>query len=195
MGSNSECDHDEQMTMLMSFALDDKLNSDGKRRLQRHLQTCPWCRSEWESMQQVSALFEHSSMVGPPLGFAVRVERQIDDKVKMRRRAFGGVAVLTSSLSLAGMTVSAIALVVLGLVTWSWLGSMPAVQQGTSSVAQIASGMALMGKGAGFLLKDLLLRYGPPVVLLLAIGLASLSGMWVWLFVKRPGKSHRNRYA
>jgi hypothetical protein len=61
-------------------------------------------------------------------------------------------------------------------------------------VSQIASGMGLVGKGASFFLGDLLLRYGPPLVILLAIGLAILAGIWLWLFIKRPGNSHRNGY-
>ena len=146
-------------------------------------------------MQQVSVLLEGEPMVGPPLGFAVRVERRLEEKTKKRRQAFGGLAVLTSSLPLAGLTVAVVMAVVLALVAWSWLGSMPSVQQGTTAIFQVASGVALMGKGASFFLKDLLLRYGAPLVLVLALGLTVLAGMWTWVFVKRPGSSQRNGYA
>lgn len=145
-------------------------------------------------MQQVSALFEQSPMVGPPLGFAIRVERKLEDKVQKRRWTFGGMAVLTSSLPLAGMTVAAMALIVFGLVAWQWYGSVSSVQLGASAAFQIASGMGMMGKGASLFLKDLLVRYGPPLVLLLAVGLTLLAGMWTWLFVKRPGSSRHNGY-
>ena len=194
MDEHRECNHSEQMTLLMSLALDGMLDHDGEHRLHHHLASCPSCQSEWETMQQVSRLFENEPMVGPPLGFAIRVERRLEARDRKMRRAFGGLAVLTSSLSLAWLTVSVAALLVLGVVVWYGLGSTPAFQQGTNAIAQVASGVALMGKGASFFLKDLLLRYGPPLVLVLGIGLALLSGLWAWLFVKRPGRSRRNEY-
>jgi hypothetical protein len=195
MGEFVECKHSEQMTLLMSLALDDLLNADGRHRLQRHLAACPTCQLEWEAMQQVSSVFEQAPMVGPPLGFAVRVERSLESKVTKQHRLFGGMAVLTSSLSLAGITVAAVVLLVLGLVAWNWLGAVPDVQQGATAVSQVAAGMGLVGKGASLFLGDLLLRYGLPLVLLLAVGLAVLSGMWVWLLVNRPGSPQRNGFA
>ncbi|MFC2036678.1 hypothetical protein ACFLYD_01740 [Chloroflexota bacterium] len=146
------------------------------------------------AMQQVSALFEHSPMVGPPLGFAIRVERLLEDRTQKRRRVFGGVAVLTGSLPLAGMTIALVALVVLGIAGWFWLDSAPAVQQGFGAVSQVAAVLGLVGKGASFFLGEMLLRYGPPVVLLLGIGLVLLTGMWTWVFLRRSGESRRNGY-
>jgi hypothetical protein len=58
----------------------------------------------------------------------------------------------------------------------------------------MASGMGLVGKGASLFLKDLLLRYGPPLVFLLGASLAVLAGVWTWLFIRRPGNSHHNGY-
>jgi hypothetical protein len=66
---------------------------------------------------------------------------------------------------------------------------------GTSAITKLASGMGLLGKGASLFLGDLLSRYGPPLVLLLAIGLMLLAGVWIWLLIRRPGGSHRNGYA
>jgi anti-sigma factor RsiW len=189
-----ECKHDEEMTALMSLALDGLLEGDDRRHLDQHLATCSACQREWKVLQQVGALFEQSPMIGPPLGFAVRVDRRLAESTKRRRRLFGGVAVLTSSLSLAGVTVAAVLLIVGGILAWQWLGSLPSVQQGTTAVSHVASSMGLVGKGASFFLKDLLLRYGPPLVLLLGVGLAVLAGVWAWLFVKRPGNSRRNGY-
>lgn len=194
MDEGMECEHSEQVTRLMSLRLDGLLDADGKQRLQRHVMACRSCQLEWDAMQQVSSLFEQSPMVGPPLGFAIKVERRLDEKVKKRHRAFGGLAVLTSSLSLAGMTVAAVALIVLGVVAWYLLGSLPAVQQGTSAFSLAASGVGLMGRGASLFLKDLLVRYGPPLVFLLGLGLVLLMGMWTWILVKRPGSSQRNGY-
>lgn len=194
MGEFVECEHGDEITSLMSLDLDGLLEAGDKERLQRHLAACPSCQLEWEGMRQVSVLFEASPMAGPPLGFALRVERQLEERVKTRRRAFRGLAVLTSSLSLAGVTVWAVAVVVVGLVAWYWLGAMPGVQQGTGALTQIAAGLGLLGKGASLFLMDLLRRYGPPLILVLTIGLALLAGMWTWVFVKRPGSPQRNGY-
>ena len=211
MGDN----HSEQVTALMSLALDGLLDAHEQRDLQQHLAGCAACMAEYEAMQQVSAWLGEAPMTGPPLGFAIRVERRLDERARKQRRLFGGLAVVTSSLSLAGITVAAVALIVLGLLAWqgsgaspallgaspplrgtsaALLGAWPSMQQGTSALAQVASGMGLVGKGATLFLWDLLQRYGPPLVLLLAVGLAFLVGMWVWLFVKPPGESHRNGY-
>jgi predicted anti-sigma-YlaC factor YlaD len=194
MGERVECKHNEQMTALMSLSLDGLLNRDGQLRLERHLATCATCQADWNAMQQVSLLFEQSPMIGPPLGFAIKVERQLEEKTKKRRRTFGGIAVLTGSLSLAGITVGTVGLIVLAVVAWQWLSPLSSVQQGTNALSQFAASMGLMGKSASFFLKDLLLRYGAPLVVALALGLILLAGVWTWLVVKRPGNSHHNGY-
>jgi anti-sigma factor RsiW len=187
--------HSEQVTALMSLALDGLLDAHEERELQQHLAGCATCMAEYEAMQQVSAWLGEAPMVGPPLGFAIRVERRLEERARKQRRLFGGLAVVTSSLSLAGITVATVALVVLGLLAWQGFGTGPDLLGALPSVlAQVASGMGLVGKGATLFLWDLLQRYGPPLVALVAIGLAFLVGMWVWLFVKRPGESHRNGY-
>jgi predicted anti-sigma-YlaC factor YlaD len=191
----AECAHSERMTALMSLALDGLLDGEDRQRLEQHMSTCATCQDEWQGMVQVSALFESSPAVGPPLGFAVRVERRLADKTKRKRQAVGGMAVLTSSLSLAGVTVAAVLTIVLGVVAWRWFDSSPTVQQGTHTLTQVASGVGLMGKGASFFLGDLLLRYGAPLVLLLGIGLVVLLAVWAWLLVKRPGGTRHNGFA
>lgn len=190
----NECEHSEQTTALMSLALDGLLDASGQQRLDRHITQCTACQMEWQAMQQVSALLENSPMVGPPLGFAVRIERKLAEKEKKQRRAFGGVTLLTSSISLAGMTVAAVVLLVLGILAWNRLGLSPAVLEGTEAASQIASGMGLIGKGASLFLGDLLLQYGLPLALLLGVGLLVLLGAWTWLYRRRPNNSHQNGY-
>ncbi len=194
MERGMECEHGEQFTALMSLALDGWLDGDDRQRLDQHLATCPTCRAEWQAMQQVSALFEASPMVGPPLGFAVRLERRLAEKKKQRRQLFGGLALLTGSLSLAAVTVAVVVLIVLGVTAWRSFDSSPAMQQGTEVASQVASGVGLVGKGASFFLGDLLLRYGAPLVLLLLAGLVLLVALWAWLLVKRPGSTRHNGY-
>lgn len=194
MGEFEACKSGEQISLLMSLALDGMLERDDKLRLDRHLVTCASCQAEWEAMQEMSTMFEREPMVGPPLGFAVRVGRSLEAQDQKRRRAFGGVAVMTGALPLVGITVAAVTILVLATVAWNWFGAMSSVQQSAAALGQVASGVALLGKGTSFFLGDLLTRYGPPLVLMLAVGLAFLVGIWTWLFVKRPGSFRRNGF-
>jgi anti-sigma factor RsiW len=189
-----ECEQSERIGEQMSMALDGLLDADGERNLQQHLATCPACQMDWQALQQVSALLRQSPMVGPPLGFAIRVDRRLAEKEKKRRQTFGGLALLTGSLSLAGVTIAAVMMIVVGLLAWHSFGSAPAVQEGTGAVSQVASGMGLVGRGAALFLKDLLVRYGPPLLVVLGISLAFLAGIWAWLFYKRPGRSRHNGF-
>jgi anti-sigma factor RsiW len=186
--------HDEEMTMLMSLALDEMLETEDRQRLEQHLQACPACRTEWEAMQAVSALLADSPMAGPPLGFAVRVERKLAEKDRKRRQTFGGLAVLTSSLSLAGLTAAVICLVVVAILAWQGIGPLSSLQEETSAVSQFATGMGLMGKGASLFLGDLLLRYGSLLVFALGFGIVVLGGLWIWLFLRRPRNRQHNGY-
>jgi len=195
MDGAMECKQGEQMTMLMSLSLDGMLDRDGQHRLEQHLAGCASCQREWQAMRQVSALFQAEPLVGPPLGFAVRIERQLEAKAVQRKRVFGGAAVVTSWLSLAGMTVGAVVLILLGVMGWQWFGSLDSVQLGASALSQVAGNVGLLGKGASFFLGEALLRYGLPLVALLAVGLTVLAGAWTWMVVKRPGGSRRNGYA
>ena len=190
-----ECAQGERMTVLMSLALDGMLDSSDRQRLEQHMKTCVACRTEWQAMAQVAALFENSPAVGPPLGFAVRVERRLEDQAKKKRRTFGGLAVATGSLSLVGATVAAVLILVLGIAAWRWFDTSPSMQEGTQTLTQVASGVGLMGKGASLFLGDLLLRYGAPLVLVLGVGLLVLLGVWAWLLVKRPGGTRHNGFA
>lgn len=187
-----ECDQQDRVTEWMSLALDHMLGEKEECQLHHHLAACPQCREEWALMQQAATLFEQSSMVGPPLGFAIRVERRLEAQTRQRRRLFGGIAVLTGSLSLAGMTIAAIVLMVLGGLVWSKAGALTEIQQSTRAVSTLASGMGLVGKGASLFLKDALLRYGGPALLLIGLGLVVLVGMWIWVYCKQQGNSHHN---
>jgi predicted anti-sigma-YlaC factor YlaD len=187
-------EHDEQMTVLMSLALDGLLEEPDHRRLEEHLDVCPSCRSEWEAMGEIATLFEGSPMVGPPLGCHLRVDRRLAERERKRRRMLSGAAVVTSSLSLAGLTVGMVVLLIAAVVAWQWLGDLSSVQQGTTAALQVASGLGVLGKGASLFLRDLLLRYAAPIVLALGLGAAVLAGLWAWLFARRPGRSQHNGF-
>jgi hypothetical protein len=100
--------------------------------------------------------------------------------------------VLTSSLSLAGLTVGAICLLVLGIVAWGWLGDQPSVHLGIEAASQVASGMGLVGKGTSLFLGDFLLRFGTPLLFALGAGITLLVALWTWFFVRRPHQAPGN---
>jgi predicted anti-sigma-YlaC factor YlaD len=189
-----EGEHGEEMTALMSLALDGLLEDSDRQRLGEHVATCATCQQEWEAMQQISALFQASLQVGPSLGFATRVERRLGEQTRKRRQLFGGLALLGSSLSLAGVTVITLVVFGLGIAAWRWFDTTPAAQQGNEAVSQVVSGMGLLGRGASLFLGDLLLQYGGPLVLVLGLSLAVLVTMWVWLYRRRPDGKHDNGY-
>lgn len=187
MSNLVKCPHYEQSSLMMSLALDGLLDGEAQGNLQRHLSACPVCLAEWKTLSMVSTWLDSADMVGPPLGFAVRVQRRLEERERTRKRAFEGVAVLTGSLSLAGATVAVVALAILGLIAWPWLGAQATVQQGSSAVSQVASGFGLVGKGATLFLKDAFVSYGFPILLIAALVLIVLSSIWVWLYTRRPG--------
>jgi anti-sigma factor RsiW len=195
MAHRAKFEHDEQMSQWMSLALDGLLEAERRQQFERHLELCLECQARWKAMQAVSAWLEGAPMAGPSLGFEVRVERRLVERARKRRRWFGSVAVLTSSLSLAGITVAAVLMLVLGVWAWSQLSAEPEVQQGSHAILQVASGLSVMGKVASPLLKDLLLRYGLPLVLMVSTALVVLSAIWAWLYYKHARRSHRNGYA
>ncbi len=195
MGERWRCRENEEMAELMSLALDGRLDAPNLDRLHRHLAGCGTCQAEWQAMQQVESLFKDAPLAGPRLGFATRVERRLAVQSRQRRRVFGGVAVLTGSLSLAALTVATVVIVVLGVVAWNWLDAIPNLKEGTTAVSQLASGIGLLSKGASLFLADLLLLFGLPVVVVVGVCLAILLAMWLWLFFKRPRGYQGNGFA
>ncbi|HFD38299.1 MAG TPA: hypothetical protein ENJ31_00390 [Anaerolineae bacterium] len=189
------CDQSERFTRLMSLAQDGCLDAEGRRELDRHLAVCPACRAQWAALERLAVLFDAADMVGPPLGFARRVERRLAERTRRRQRWFQGLAVLTGSLSLAGATAAVLALIALGFAAWNRMGGQVSVQQRVGAVSHIAAGVGLVGRGASLFLGDLLLRYGPPLVFLVALGLVVLAATWLWLYIGRPGGHRHNGYA
>jgi hypothetical protein len=194
MGERARCDERERIGSWVSLALDGRLASDHESDLAQHLATCPGCRAEANAMRRVSTFLAGMPMVGPAYGFSLRVERRLAERSTQRRQILRGVALLTSSLSIVGVGAAAILILGLGLAVLLWFGPQPAWQQAEISMPQIVSGLGLMGKGASLFLKDILLHYGLPVVLVVGGGLAVVGGVWAWLF-SHKSDSHRRGYA
>ncbi len=189
-----KCEHDE-LSEMMSLALDGLLDPNGHQSIEDHVNTCPECRQRWQIMQQTSVLLADSAMPGPPLGFSTRIERQLEASSTHRRRLFRGLAVLTGSLSLATITITVSLAVGLVVAGWDWLSSQPAVQQESGVISQLSSGLGLLGKAVSLFLGDMLTHYGVPVALVLGLSLLLLASLWGWLLNRQSQKTHRNGYA
>lgn len=192
MGVPMECELTEEITALMSMDLDGLLDAGSQSRMRQHLASCSTCRVEYMAIQHMSALLESSEMANPPPGFAVRVERRLDERARKRQRVFGGLALLTGSLSLAGTALAATAVIVLVLVVWLWPGSQPALQQSGNQLSQFAGAVGVMGREMVVFLKDLFLHCGVPWFLLAGTALAFLSVIWACLFSRQPGRRVAN---
>jgi len=93
----------QDISLLMSLALDQSLTQVEVRCLEEHLRQCPTCQEEWESMQRVSRLFTDAPMMEPPPGFADRVMQRLAQRQARRRRLVAGTALLVACLSLAAL--------------------------------------------------------------------------------------------
>ncbi len=195
MAKRVPCEEWERVGPWVSLDLDGRLAPTHALEMERHLASCTACRAESMAMRRMSTLLAEMPVVGPSYGFALRVQRRLAERADRRRQLFRGVALLTSSLSVAGAGAAAVLTLGLGLAALLWLSSQPAGLQVGFSMSQVVSGLGLMGKGASILLKDILLRYGLPAVLVVGGGLAVMGGVWTWLVKRRFGGPDRNEYA
>lgn len=195
MGKRVACAERERVSSWVSLDLDGRLAPDHGFEMEQHLASCPPCQAEAAALHRVSTLLSEMPMVGPSYGFALRVQRRLAERADRRRHLFRGVALLTSSLSVAGAGAAAVLTLGLGLAALLWLSSQPAGLQVGFSMSQVVSGLGLMGKGASILLKDIVLRYGLPVVLAVGGALAVMGGLWAWLVKRKLGGPDQNEYA
>lgn len=186
------CHQGDQISLWMSLALDGALGAAEEEHLRLHLAGCSACRAEWVAMQAVSGLLSAEPLAPPPWGFSARVDQRISRQMARPRRLFGGVAVVTGSLSAvaAGLVLLVGALWLL----WSRLGAPPRVETAVDSGSQVASGIGLVAKSASLLLIDLLTRYGLPVAVIAALVIGVSVAVSVCLTLKRP-RAAKNGWA
>ncbi len=186
------CYQGDQISHWMSLALDGALDTPEEQHLHAHLAGCPACRAEWAAMQAVSTLLAAEPLVPPPWGFSARVDQRISRQMVRPRRVFGGLAVITGSLSAvaAGLVLLAGVLWLL----WSRLGAPSQVETAVDSGSQVASGIGLVAKSASLLLVDLLMRYGLPVAAVAALVIGVSVAVSVCLTLKRP-RAAKNGWA
>ncbi len=64
-------EHDEIYTLMME-ALDGELGETGRGQMQAHLQTCPSCAREWQTIQAIHQLFLQAPVLSPAADFTQR---------------------------------------------------------------------------------------------------------------------------
>ncbi len=106
----------EDMTLLMSLALDGEASSAEEARLQAHLAMCPACATTWEDWKAADRLFAKAPSVAPSpdllAGLAARLEM-----VDARRQRIRWVAI---ALTGVGLLLCALMLSTAGLyLGWS----------------------------------------------------------------------------
>jgi predicted anti-sigma-YlaC factor YlaD len=101
----------QDISLLMSLALDQSLTQVEARDLEDHLKRCPTCQEEWKAMQRVSRLFAAAPLMEPSAGFADRVMQRLAQRQARRRTLVAGAALLVICLSLGALALP-------GIVTW-----------------------------------------------------------------------------
>lgn len=91
---------DHVSTLAMSMALDGMLVPAEEAMFQGHLQACGECRARWDSWQRISRALLSEPFVGPPLGFAQRVDARIERQQQQRHQLLGGLVVLGGTVSI-----------------------------------------------------------------------------------------------
>lgn len=107
-------DHSDYL-MLISLALDEMLEPEEKQRLDRHLDRCDTCRSQWILWQVIDQRLRVAPMPAPSPEFVYQVAERVRQQERQRTLRVGLLlAVLTVfvwSIGLAGMGLVAASLV------------------------------------------------------------------------------------
>ena len=167
MEQGPSCQQADGVSLWMSLALDGELSANEEEQLQAHLTSCPACQAEWEAMRAVSTLLAKEPMQSAPWGFSARVDQRISQRTARPRRVFGGLAVVTGSLS--ALAAALVLLVGVAALLWNRVGTPAPIETAVDSGSQVASGIGLVAKSASLLLMDLLARYGLPVAAIAAL--------------------------
>jgi anti-sigma factor RsiW len=173
---NQTTNHD--FSELMSLALDGMLSAEEERRLDQHLQACPACQSSWNRWQRVSHFLTVEPFVGPPQGFALRLDHALQRDERRQEH-------ILASLLLAGGTATVLALIVLGaaLTTGLWMAISPLER------VQLVETMGFAGQFMALVFQNLVaIRNGiaamipdPLIMLVICLALITASAVWVRL--------------
>lgn len=162
----------EETYLLMMDALDGELAEDQHAELDAHLQACPSCLREWQTLLAVHMLLQQTPALSPAMDFAQRTLARLPNH-RMRLWALGSIY----SLFLLGGLLP-IVLIVFVAATWGPVLSDPTV---LASVWQsVGQAVQVLGTITGALLAGLgeLLLQQPALVgwLLVLLGIISIWG-------------------
>ncbi len=174
----------EDMTLLMSAALDGEVTPTEAAKLHTHLASCPMCAATWEDWQAADRLFVKTPMVTPPpnllVGLAVRLEM-----VDARKRRTHWIALALASV---GLLFFALMLSTLGLYL-GWSQQPLIVETVLSGAARLSAGMMWTLRGFATVVRSVDwqgVALSAGVYLTLAGGLLVA---WLWLLWRTQARS------
>lgn len=91
----------EEVTAIMSDALDDRLNKETWQQLQTHIEACQACWSTWAAFKDVDRILKAAPLVAPPAGFAKRATQAA---VAAQRRRTWLISIV--ALTVGGMLIA-----------------------------------------------------------------------------------------
>lgn len=175
----------DEMTELMSLALDQPLDGPAHSGLQTHLQDCLSCQRLWSAFQEIDRLFLTTPLAVAPAGFA---SRAVAATVARRRRdslILGGIAVLWGLFVM--LTLLVISVVDNSGVVIALLGQSTALAQAAEWLALLSQILLHFGEIAWRLVWLLRQLASVPAVALTLL-LAMSSGLVVLVVLMRTGQ-------
>jgi predicted anti-sigma-YlaC factor YlaD len=158
----------------MAARLDGRLDDTQIADLEEHMAMCRACRADWQRMSAVDQLFRSASSVAAPPDLHIQVTARVSRREEARRAVAGGLALALGAAALALLTLTPIALGLLGNV-----GAAPALLiGGMETITQLL----LLLEAVSRMLLVLLDRFAVPLILLglgsFTVALA-LNGLWI----------------
>lgn len=175
----------QDISLLMSLALDQSLTQVEVRCLEEHLRQCPTCQEEWESMQRVSRLFTDAPLIGPPAGFADRVMQRLAQRQARRRRLVAGAALLVACLSLAALALPET--VRLLAMLWQVVTEPSLLSHGAKLAAQLLDLAESLGRACWLIITALFSSLSQPALLGYSFLVLALTALWIRLVAGRRG--------
>ena len=175
----------QDISLLMSLALDQSLTKVEARDLEEHLRRCPTCQEEWESMQRVSRLFTDAPLIGPPAGFADRVMQRLAQRQARRQGLVVGAALLVVCLSLAALALPET--VRLLAMLWQVVTEPSLLSHGAKLAAQLLDLAEAVGR-ACWLIITALSSLNQPALLGYSLIVFALTVLWTQLVARRRGE-------
>lgn len=91
----------EEVTEIMSDALDDRLDEEAWQQLQNHIQACQACWNTWAAFKEVDTMLRAAPLVAPPVGFARRVTQAAVSAQRRRTWLFSIIALTVGGMLIA----------------------------------------------------------------------------------------------